>query len=325
MTSNQKTILVTGATGATAPPLVRELVKQNHHVKVLVRNNPQESLLSNAEIIKGDLLDEKSLKTAVKDVDRIFHFAAKLHINNPDEKLKAEYEATNVEATRNLIEFSRATCEKFIFASTINVYGTSDGETEIFDETSGLEPNGIYAETKAAAEKVVLAERGGVVLRLAAVYGSRMKGNFPRLAKAIKKGRFVFIGDGNNRRTLIHEKDVVKAAILCAESEKANGEIYNVTDGEIYTLREIVAAISEAFDKKPPKIKLPLSIVKPVVGIGEDLLKIVGKRLDLRNMLNKINEDMAVSGAKIRQDLGFVPEFDLKKGWKQAVKNLNEI
>lgn len=325
MTANQKKILVTGVTGAIAPILVRELVKQNHHVKVLVRSDVKNLLPPETEIVKGDLLDEKSLKTAVKDAEWIFHFAAKLHINNPDEKLKAEYEATNVEATKNLIEFSRETREKFIFAGTINVYGTSDGGETLFDETSVLNPSGIYAETKAAAEKFVLNERGGVVLRLAAVYGLRMKGNFPRLAKAIKNGRFVFIGDGTNRRTLIHEEDVAKAAILCAESEKANGEIYNVTDGEIYTLREIVAAISEAFNKNPPKIKLPISLIKPAVGIGEDLLKLVGKRLDLRNMLDKINEDMAVSGAKIRRDLGFVPDFDLKKGWKQAVKNLNEI
>ena len=320
MTQKPKTILVTGATGAIAPLLVGELVRQNHLVKVLVRNAPPKNLLPpETEIVTGDLTDENSLKRAAENAEWIFHFAAKLHINNPDEKLEAEYEATNVTATKNLIEFSRATCEKFIFASTINVYGTSENGG-IFDETSPLDPNGIYAESKAAAERFVLAANGGVVLRLAAVYGSRMKGNFPRLAKAVKKGRFVFIGAGSNRRTLIHEKDVVRAAILCAENEQANRQIYNVTDGEIHTLREIVAAISNALNKKPPRLELPLALIKPLVGLGEDAAKLLGKNLDLRNTLAKVLEDMAVSGAKIQRELNFKPQFDLQNGWRDALK-----
>lgn len=322
MAEISKNILVTGATGAIAPLLVRELIKKNHQVKVLVRQTPPRDLLpESAEIITGDLLDEKILKSAAKDVEWIFHFAAKLHINNPSDDLRSEYEAVNVEATRNLIELSRETCEKFVYASTINVYGTSGGG-EIFDETSELKPDGIYAETKAEAEKFVLAKTGGVVLRLAAVYGSRMKGNFPRLARAIKNGRFAFIGDSENRRTLIHEQDVVRAAVLCAETEKSNGEIYNITDGEIHTLKEIVRAIAKAFDKKPPQLKIPIAAVKPAVSFGDILLKLAGKPLDLKNMLEKINEDMAVSGAKIRRELDFKPVYDLENGWRQAVEYL---
>ena len=321
MTTKPKKILVTGATGAIAPRLVRELINQNHHVKVLVRNAPPDDLLpKKTEIVTGDLTDENSIKKAAANVEWIFHFAAKLHINNPNEKLAAEYEATNVTATKNLIEFSRATCEKFIFASTINVYGTSDGGGEVFDETSPLDPHGIYAETKAAAEKFVLAESGGAVLRLAAVYGARMKGNFPRLARAVKKGRFVFIGAGDNRRTLVHEIDVVRAAILCAENEKANGQIYNVTDGEVHTLAAIVAAMARAQNVKTPHIHLPPALVKPAIKFGDALTKMLGKNLDLKNMLAKINEDMAVSGAKIQRELNFKPQFDLQKGWQDALQ-----
>lgn len=320
MTATPKKILVTGATGAIAPQLVRELVNQNHQVKVLVRNAPPKNLLpGETQIIIGDLTNEKSLKSAAENAEWIFHFAAKLHINNPNDKLKTEYEAINVTATKNLIELSRATCEKFVFASTINVYGTSE-KGGIFDENSELNPHGIYAASKASAEKFVLAEKGGVVLRLAAVYGKRMKGNFPRLARAIKKGRFVFIGAGDNRRTLVHELDVVRAAILCAENNEANGQIYDVTDGKIHTLAEIVAAIAAAQNKKLPKIHLPLALIKPAVNIGDTLTKLIGKNLDLKNILAKINEDMAVSGAKLQRDLEFKPQFDLQKGWQNALQ-----
>lgn len=321
MTSKLKKILVTGASGAIAPLLVRELIARNYSVKALIRDPKDNLLPTETEIIKGDLRDEDVLKKACEDAEWIFHFAAKLHINNPDEKLKAEYQTVNVEATKNLVKFSRGICRKFIFASTINVYGTSEN-SEIFDETSDLNPNGIYAETKAEAETFVL-EANGTVLRLAAVYGSQMKGNFPRLVKVIKKGRFVFIGKGDNRRTLVHQTDVVKAAILCAESEISDGKIYNVTDGKVHTLREIVEAIAKALDTKTPKIKLPIGLIKPAVAIADNLSKLVGKNLNLSNMLEKLNEDLAVDGKKIQKELGFKPEFDLQKGWKNVINGMN--
>ena len=120
---------------------------------------------------------------------------------------------------------------------------------------------------------------------------------------------------------MIHAEDVVRAAILCAENDKANGQIFNVTDGEVHTLKEIVEAISKALNKKPPKIKIPLGLVKPAVGLGEDVLKIIGKNMNLRNMLEKLNEDMAVKGDKIQRELDFKPKYNLEDGWKEAIRH----
>ena len=43
-------------------------------------------------------------------------------------------------------------------------------------------------------------------LRLGAVYGSRIKGNYERLTHALARNRFIPIGNGLNRRTLIYDK-----------------------------------------------------------------------------------------------------------------------
>lgn len=301
-------------------PLVNELVKRGHHVSVLVRGKVAPRLFPPAvEVVRGDLADADALKQAAEGAEWVFHLAAKLHINNPGADLRREYEETNVAATARLLELAKQNdAEKFVFFSTICVYGAGDGK-KVFDETSEIKPEGFYAETKAAAEKLVLAEDFGVALRLAAVYGSRMKGNYPRLLRAVAKKRFVFIGDGQNRRTTIHQQDAVNAAILAAE-RAVGGQIYNVTDGKIHRFSEIVAAMSEAVKQKPPKLHLPLFPIRASIGAAED----VGKLLKIKSpvsraLLEKLLEDVAVDGAKIQRELGFEPKFDLTSGWRETV------
>ena len=69
------------------------------------------------------------------------------------------------------------------------MYGPSDGR--VLNEMSPTHPDTFYAQTKRAAEQIVLNARGadgqplGTVLRLGAVYGSRIKGNYERLTRAL--------------------------------------------------------------------------------------------------------------------------------------------
>ncbi|MEP6923416.1 MAG: NAD-dependent epimerase/dehydratase family protein [Pyrinomonadaceae bacterium] len=315
-----KNCLVTGATGVVGVPLVRELVAQGHRVKVLARGGVAADLLpANVEIVRGDLNDVSALIKASAGANWIFHLAAKLHINNPGTDLRREYEEVNVQGTARLIEAaSKQNVEKFVFFSTINVYGASDG-SKIFDESDKIAPNGFYAESKAAAEKLVLAEKCGIVLRLAAVYGSRMKGNYVRLLKALRRGHFFFVGKNSNRRTLIHQQDAARAAILAAE-EAIGNSIYNVSDGNVYAFSEIIAVMSEVLGKNTPKLRLPLMPIGLGVGLAEDLGKLFKIKSSInRALLEKLLEDSAVSGAKIKRELGFHPQFDLTAGWRETL------
>jgi UDP-glucose 4-epimerase len=320
---------VTGATGVVGVPLVNQLLNAGHHVRVLARSAVPSTLFpESVEIVQGDLADKSAVKKVVDGADWIFHLAAKLHISNPDEKLRDEYERTNVAATNNLLDLAKINnAEKFIFFSTINVYGASK-TGEIFDESSPTNPIGFYGESKAEAEKLVQAARNldgkqfGVCLRLAAVYGSRMKGNYLRLLDAVRRRRFFFIGNGANRRTTIHQWDAAAAALLAAEKAEG-GSIYNATDGEIHTLAEIVKAMSNSLGKDKPKFRLPIAPVRFGVRAVEDLGKFFGVQTPVnRSLLEKFLEDVAVSGDKIKRELGFRPQFDLNAGWNETVSNV---
>jgi UDP-glucose 4-epimerase len=253
--------------------------------------------------------------------------AAKTHVNDPSPALWDEYKRVNIGGTRCIVEAGRAFgARRVVLFSTISVYGpTRPGE--IFDEASPLQPQTVYAKTKVEAEQVALSvnnasgEALSVVLRLAAVYGPRIKGNYARLVSSLRRGWFVPVGRGNNRRTLVNVEDVATAALLGAEHEEAGGRVYNVTDGEFHRFKDIIAAISIAQGRRPPHWHLPIGPVKSVVSLLERMYVRAGKQPAVsRDLIDKILEDVAVSGDKIQRDLGFHPQIDLLTGWKQTIQ-----
>nr|MCU0494640.1 NAD-dependent epimerase/dehydratase family protein [Chloroflexaceae bacterium] len=163
-----------------------------------------------------------------------------------------------------------------------------------------------------------------VVLRLAAVYGPRMKGNYARLLRALRRGLFVPVGAGHNRRTLVHEADVAQALLLAAEHPAAPGQVFNVTDGTTPPFRAILAAMAAAVGRTPPRLHLPVAPLRLALAGLERGVGLVGKRSPLGPAtLAKLLEDVAVSGAKIQRELGFHPTYDIASGWRETVRQIN--
>jgi nucleoside-diphosphate-sugar epimerase len=167
-------------------------------------------------------------------VDAVVHMAALLHIINPPPAMCEKYERVNVGGTATVVEAAmKVGVKRVVLFSTIAVYGASEGG--VLNEMSPTHPDTFYAQTKLSAEQIVLNARGadgqplGTVLRLGAVYGSRIKGNYERLTHALARHRFIPIGSGLNRRTLIYDKDVGHAAVLAVSHPAAAGRAFNVT------------------------------------------------------------------------------------------------
>ena len=224
----------------------------------------------------------------------------------------------------------RRVLRRVVLFSTIAVYGSSDGR--VLNEMSPTHPDTFYAQTKRAAEQIVLNAKGadgqplGTVLRLGAVYGSRIKGNYERLTHALARHRFIPIGNGLNRRTLVYDKDVGRAAGLAVSHPAAAGRVFNVTDGEFHTLNEIIESICAALGRKPPRLSLPSGIVRSVAGAIEGGYHIFGLRSPITpGMVDKYTEDIAVDGSLIQKELGFVPQYDLQTGWRETIGEMRRM
>jgi len=317
-------VLVTGATGVAGPALVNLLVEKGYCVRIFSRHCEGFDLFPReVERFQGDLLDKMAVSMALKDVDGVFHLAAKLHdtraLSHDD-----ELTLTNVKGTQILVNMARgAGVKRFVFFSTINVYGNCL-ENDCFTEASPVNPRERYARSKLEAENIVLAgihnDPDGfapVVLRVAAVYGKRIKGNYKTLILYLKKGGFLLLGSGDNLRTLIFDKDLAAAALLALEHPAAPGQIYNVTDGDVYSFNEIVLSICASLGRKTLFFKVPEKLVKLTLNLVNRMF--CSRRLtQLSRMAEKQMESIAVSGKKIQDELGFLPRYGLDMGWREV-------
>ena len=318
-----ETALVTGATGSIGPKLVSALIRRGYRIRVLVRGTDPGGFAPSVEVFKGRLEDREVLRKATSGADVVFHLAAKLHIVNPTAEQRGEYWSVNVDGTRTLVEAAeRVGIRRFVYFSTIAVYGKGH-QGLVFDETSPLGPDSWYSETKAEGEQIVLAKVPAVVLRLAAAYGPDMKGNYPRLVRALARGYFVPIGNGMNCRTVVHEEDVVDAAVIAAEHPRAAGRVYNVTDGHVHSLNAVIAAVCAALGRRPPRAYVPVSLAYVMAGIVEGVWGLGGRSSPIgRTTIAKLLEDVAVLGDRAQQELAFSPQMDLLAGWNDTVAGL---
>lgn len=330
--SRPLTVLVTGATGAVGPGVVQALLDEGYHVRTLSLNDDKPAVLPNGvEKLFGDVTCAEDVEQAVVGCDGVIHLAALLHIVDPPDSLRPQYERVNVGGTATVVAAAiQAQVKRLVYFSTINVYGATDGKTIVEDFPP--HPSTFYAATKLAAEKLVIEARNahadplGVVLRLGAVYGARIKGNYSRLLQSLSKGRFIPVGDGANRRTLVYDKDVAQAALLALKHPNAAGNIFNVTDGAFHPVSEIIAAICGALGRKPPALALPVIPMRVAAGIMEDGSRIVRLRSPItRSTIDKYTEDIAVDGTRIQQELGFAPAYDLERGWHETVAEMRRL
>ncbi|WP_280411465.1 NAD-dependent epimerase/dehydratase family protein, partial [Nocardia asiatica] len=155
-------VLVTGASGFLGGALVRRLVRDGEHdVSILVRRTSDLSDLGadvdKVELIYGDLTDPASLERATRGVGVVFHSAARVDERGTREQFWNE----NVRATERLLEAARrAGAARFVFISSPSALMDYYGGDQLDVDESVPYPRrylNLYAETKAAAERSVLA------------------------------------------------------------------------------------------------------------------------------------------------------------------------
>ncbi len=325
-------VLVTGATGVLGPSVVAELVKANYRIRTLSLDHPAVGILPvKVETCVGDVTDRNTVQDAMVNVDAVIHLAALLHITNPPSNMRIKYEKVNVGGTANVVDAAvKSGVRRVVFFSTIAVYGNTKGQ--VVNENTEPHPDTIYGETKLAAEHLVLKARDaygrplGTVLRLAAVYGSRIKGNYQQLLRALNSGWFIPVGNGLNRRTLIYDKDVAHAAFLALQHPVAAGKVFNVSDGKIHSMQYIISTMCQALDRKAPYVYLPAGHVRSAIKIIEKAAHVIGLQSPIScSLLDKYMEDLAVEAKLIQEELRFAPKFDLYSGWREAVQEMRNL
>jgi nucleoside-diphosphate-sugar epimerase len=313
-------VLITGGGGFIGSHLVDDQLKKGRKVRALDLDISGLARLkghNNLEIIQGDIKDEALLGKAVSGVDRVFHLASvHLSIATADE----EYRRVNVEATRKLLEISsKKNVARFVHCSTVGIYGKIKNPPA--NEQSACAPESIYDITKLEGERQALqfyreTSFPVVVVRPAWVYGPRCPRTF-KLFRSIARGRFMFVGDGKSLRHCIYVADLVEALELCAEVEKAVGQIYNMADNETVSKRELVEKIATIVGGSPLRMSIPVWMIYPFCFAMEMGCKFLRKEPPIsRRSLNFFTSNTSFDISKAKRELGFNPKTSLEEGLK---------
>ncbi len=240
-------IAVTGGSGFIASPLVRRLLQEGHHVKIIDIHPPRVSD-KNLEFVKKSILDD--ISGDVQGCDQLFHFAALLGVDNSD-KRPLETMRVNLEGSVNVFRNALAVEVKdMVYISSSEVYGQPRELPIREDSVKG--PVSSYGVSKLAAEIYAQAftkEKGAniKIVRFFNVYGSNQSPNFVVpvfILNALQQKPLRIFGDGSQVRCFTYVEDAVEGVLMVAKSGKA-GEAYNIGNDQPTTIFELATIIKE--------------------------------------------------------------------------------
>jgi nucleoside-diphosphate-sugar epimerase len=262
-------VLVTGATGKVGSRLAKRLAQRGDHVYALVRDLTRAAHLREAPV---ELVEGDLLKPASLAA-ALREVDAVVHCAAFFRGATAEQaHATNDLGTRYLADAAQsASVKRFIFTSTGLVYGSTGGR--LVREDDACAPTAAYPVSKLAAERHLLnLERLDVrVLRLPFVYGD----GDPHIEEVIPVMRGF---PPTQRMSIGHHADVAQAVSRLLDAPSPTHRIYNVVDDEAPDIATLFASVNAP----PPD----------------------GSDADRASAF-----DALMDGRRIREDLGFRPEF----------------
>lgn len=314
-------ILIIGNAGFIGGYLIRKVIKSGYEV-VGMDTNPPDPTENSYHFIQGSILNPEDIMRAAKNVDAIIHLAAK---HSDFGISREEFFKVNVRGTQNILDCaSKLGIKKFIFYSTVGVYGSQEGYTT---EDTVAHPVVTYGESKLAAEKAIHnwitedSKREAIIIRPTIVFGPGKKyGNMYNLIDSICKKRFIFVGNGENVKSVAYVENLADATVFLLEKLKPGVEIYNYSDYPQMTTSQIVQAIANYLSCSMPKIKIPLKPVLELASIFDLLGKLTGYNFPITaKRIKKFNTATYHKADKIRA-LGFQPSVDSLEGFKRTIK-----
>jgi nucleoside-diphosphate-sugar epimerase len=313
-------ILITGNAGFIGGYLTRKLISLGHTVRGLDINpdNPQSKI---CECIVGDICDKETVMRAMKGMDIVINLAAKHHDFGISEK---EYFDVNEGGTRNLAECAaQFNVKKFVFYSSVAVYGT-----QAAPPTEESVPNlpSPYGSSKLAGEKALEnwakedSSREVLVIRPVVVFGPENYANMYSLIRQIMDKKFIFIGRGDNIKSIAYVENLIEATTFLLNRLKPGMEYCNYVDEPQMTIRQIVNTISRYGGVKIPNIHFPLSLAVVLASPFDILEKITGRLFRITaKRIKKFNTETHFKANKIRET-GFKQPITLEEGLRRTVE-----
>jgi UDP-glucose 4-epimerase len=237
-----KKVFITGCAGFIGSNLANRLLSKGHEVVGLDNfSTGQERFLPDTQqnskfrLIRGNLLDEASLKEGMAGCDMVFHLGANADVRFGTDHPRRDLEQ-NTQATFNVLEAMRANgITKIAFSSTGSVYG----EAKVFptpEDAPFPVQTSLYGASKLAGESLIQAYCEGFgfhswIFRFVSILGERYThGHVFDFYKQLKNdpSKLRVLGNGKQRKSYLYIQDCLDAILLAVDEAKEKVNIFNL-------------------------------------------------------------------------------------------------
>jgi len=313
--------LITGGAGFIGSHLAEKLLNNENNTVWVVddlstgsRDNIS-SLLNNGRFhfTEGSILNERLVEELVDRCEVVYHLAAAVGVKYVMENLITSMKI-NIEGSENVLRAASRDNKKVLLTSSSEIYGKNE-DYPFHEESDRIlgPPTKLrwsYSCSKAIDEFLAIAyhkEKGlpVVVVRLFNVSGPRQTGAYgmviPRFVNQALKGEPITVyGDGKQIRSFIHVKDVIHGLVSLMESDKTDGEIFNLGSSQPVRISDLAQTVKRLTGSKSEIEYLPYE-------------KVYGRNFeDLRFRVPDIS--------KIHETIGFSPTLSLEDIVREVIE-----
>ena len=313
---HNQTVLVTGAAGFIGSRLTETLVQQGAQVRAFVRYTSRgelgllkylpSAILSEIELVFGDLRDAEAIEQAAKRADLIYHLGALISI--PYSYLHpVEVVQTNILGTLNVLQACRKFDCRLIHTSSSEVYGTALKVP--IDETHPLQGQSPYSASKIGADKLVESYYRSFGVRAVTIRpfntygpGQSARAVIPTIITQALTKQTVYLGNLDALRDFTYVDDTVDAFIKAGQTDGIDGETFNLGSGSEISIRDLAAHIFDLIGTTP-EVEVDDERIRPALSEVQRLL---------------------ADNCKARQVLAWSPQVDLREGLSRTISWIRE-
>jgi GlcNAc-P-P-Und epimerase len=312
-----KKITVIGGSGFVGTNLCRQLVLKQQDFEII------DLKMSNQFPQKCKIADVRAADTLRKTItgDVVVNLAA---VHRDDLRDKAEYTRTNIKGAENIALICQEKgINKIVFTSSVAVYGFAEPGT---DESGAINPFNEYGRTKFEAEERFRAwhargENSLIIVRPTVIFGEGNRGNVFNLINQIASGKFLMVGEGENKKSMAYIGNVVAFLENCIATGQEYG-LYNYVDTPCLTMNQLVAQVRAVLKGKigvGPRLPYWLGLI---LGYAADFItKLSGKNLPISSIrVKKFASSTEFKSAKASLD-NFKPPVELAHGVERTLQS----
>jgi len=256
---------VTGGAGFIGSSLVDRLLGLGYEVTVYDNfSTGQRRFLLNAQqckefqLVEGDLLDETTLKRALKGHDYVFHLAANADVRFGTEHPRRDLEQNTI-VTYNVLEAMRQNgVNKIVFSSTGSVYGEAQVVPTPEDAPFPIQTS-LYGASKLAGEGLIAAYCEGFqfqswIFRFVSILGERYThGHVYDFYRKLRQDPtcLTVLGNGKQRKSYLYVQDCIDAILLALEKAQEKVNIINLGVNDVCEVNDSIHWICEELGVNP--------------------------------------------------------------------------